>query len=523
MRAGLLSLLLLLALTGTANADFTNPVLPGNYPDPSVVQVGADFYASATSDRWAPGLPILHSRDLVSWEQIGSVFEQAPAWATGRRFWAPDLSYRDGTYTALYSGLKRPGKFCIGASTATDPAGPWTDQGPIYCPPRGAIDPTLVDREDGTTWLSYKAQGLGGGLYLRQMDPRSFALIGEPTLLVEPDRGFEGGVTEGSTFFKEGSTWYLMYAGGGCCRPPCTYTEAVARSNDLLGPYVKRDEPVLRSGPEWSCPGHGDAIRLADGSLQLLHHAYLGPDLTSRQREGVLSPMRLDADGWPAVGVEGTARTRMSSPLAPRPDAPDGTRFRDRFTTPALLPGWQWVIRRALPRVETGDGRLSLACGATSGLITRQLAAERFSLAVTVLPTTGKSRPALAVRDNGGTLRGIEVTDRNVRTIRRQGKEVRLGPNLRIPRGRAVRLRIEGYPDGNIQAFATTRGGTRPLKEGQALYGGMPTRIALSCRGGGTGVYSDLRLVGDGRSPVAIPAVAPKPRLTGVPGSPLLP
>ncbi len=96
-----------------------------------------------------------------------------------------------------------------------------------------------------------------------------------------------------------------------------------------------------------------------------------------------------------------------------------------------------------------------------------------------------------------------------VRTIRLRGGDLRLGPNVRIPRGRAVRLRLELYPDGNLAAFVTTRGGTRPLKAGQARYGGIPTRIGLSCRGGGTGVFSSLRMVGDGRSPVAIPPLRP--------------
>ncbi len=391
MRAALLALLLLVLATGTARADYTNPVLPGNYPDPTVVQVGADFYASATSDRWAPGLPVLHSTDLVTWEQVGSVFETPPTWASGKRFWAPDLSYRDGTYTMLYSGLKkRPGKFCIGATTATDPRGPWTDQGPIFCPPGGAIDPELVERGDGTSWLLYKAQGLYGGLYARQLDPRTFALLGEPTLLIEPDLPFEGAVTEGPTVFQENGTWYLMYAGGNCCRPPCSYTEGVARAADLLGPYVKRREPILTGDDQWSCPGHGDLIQLADGSRHLLHHAYRGPDLTSRQRAGLLSPVTMDADGWPAVGTGGKARTEVASPLGRGPAAPDGTRFVDRFDTPELLPGWQWIIRKAVPRVETGDRRLRLGCGATSGLVTRQVGVERFSLAVTIPAMTGR-------------------------------------------------------------------------------------------------------------------------------------
>ncbi|MBA2349656.1 MAG: family 43 glycosylhydrolase [Solirubrobacterales bacterium] len=515
MRAGLLSLLLLLALTGTARADYLNPVLPGNYPDPTVVQVGEDFYASTTSDRWAPGLPILRSRDLVSWEQIGSAFDVAPRWATGRRFWAPSLSFTNGRFVLLFSGLKTPGKFCIGAATAADPAGPWTEDGPIFCPPGGAIDPNLVTREDGTSWLVYKNQGLGGGLSARPIDANTFDLLGPPTLLIGPDRLFEAGVTEGASLFQENGTWHLVYSGGGCCRPPCNYVAAVARAPDLLGPWEKRETPVLVGGPEWRCPGHGDVLRLTDGSLQYLHHAYDVEDLTNRQRQGVLSPVRIDAEGWPAIGAPtdspfaaGTPLISQSSPLSPSAPVAN-TSFRDRFTTPALLPGWQWQIRRALPEVETGDRRLRLRCGEVSGLVTRQVGAERFSLAVTVQPTRGKTLPALVVRDNGGTLRGVELTPRGVRSIRRRGGEIRLGRNIAVPRKRSVRLRVTVAPGGNIATYVSTRGGTRRVPEGEAAYGGGPTRIGLTCRGGGTGVFSDLRLAGDGTTPVAVPAVAP--------------
>lgn len=515
MRSVLLSLLLLAALTGTARADYLNPVLPGNYPDPTVTQVGEDFYASSTSDRWAPGLPILHSRDLVSWEQIGSVFDVAPRWATGRRFWAPSLSFTNGRFVLLFSGLKTPGKFCIGVATATDPAGPWTEDGPIFCPERGAIDPNLVTREDGSTWLVYKNQGLGGGLSARPIDPNTFALLGPATQLLEPDRLFEAGVTEGASLFQENGMWFLVYSGGGCCRPPCNYVAAVARAPDLLGPWEKRETPVLVGGPVWRCPGHGDVLRLGDGSLQYLHHAYDTEDLTNRQREGVLSPVRIDEEGWPAIGEPitsdfdaGTPLSRVSSPLGPSQPVAN-TSFRDRFITPALLPGWQWAIRSALPTVETGDRRLRLRCGTVSGLVTRQVGAERFSLAVTVQPTSGKSLPALVVRDNGGTLRGLELTPTSVRSIRRRGGEIRLGRNFPVPRKRSVRLRITVAPGGNIATYVTTRGGTRRVAEGQAALGGGPTRIGLTCRGGGTGVFSDLRLAGDGVSPVAVPAVAP--------------
>src|SRR5712671_4195032 len=74
-----------------SGATYINPVLAGDYPDPSVIRVGRDYWATATSSEWGPQFPILHSRDLVNWKIIGAVFPKRPAWATGN-FWAAEMS-----------------------------------------------------------------------------------------------------------------------------------------------------------------------------------------------------------------------------------------------------------------------------------------------------------------------------------------------------------------------------------------------------------------------------------------------
>src|SRR5688500_9492582 len=71
-------------------ARYFNPVLRGDYPDPSVIRVGTDYYATATSSEWGPQFPILHSKDLVNWRIVGSVFPTRPQWATAN-FWAPEI------------------------------------------------------------------------------------------------------------------------------------------------------------------------------------------------------------------------------------------------------------------------------------------------------------------------------------------------------------------------------------------------------------------------------------------------
>src|SRR5580765_7082964 len=107
-------------------ASYANPVLAGDFPDPSVIRVGGDYWATATTSEWAPLFPLLHSRDLVHWEHVGNVFERRPPWAVGN-FWAPEISEYKGVFYVYYVGRKRGGPLSISVATAPNPNGPWTD------------------------------------------------------------------------------------------------------------------------------------------------------------------------------------------------------------------------------------------------------------------------------------------------------------------------------------------------------------------------------------------------------------
>jgi GH43 family beta-xylosidase len=494
---------------GAASAEYRNPVLPGEYPDPSVVRVGGEFFATATSDRWAPAFPVLHSRDLVSWRQVGAVLPEAPEWARGKRFWAPEITWAHGRLVVLYAGLRRAGRFCIGAATAPRGQGPWTDRGALTCRPGGAIDPVAVRREDGTDWLVWKAKGVGGGLWIQQVDLAALEVVGSPVPLIAPDLGWERGVTEGPALVKRGPWWYLVYSAGNCCRPPCTYVTSVARAPSLLGPYVKARRPLLESGELLRCPGHGTLVDLPDGRLYYLHHAYAGGDVANRRRQGVLSPVTIGADGWPVFGSAGTPPAAGPAPLGGVQE-PAAVRFADDFRSPVPGLGWQWIMRRDPPAVSVGDGRLELGCG-THALITRQVAADRFSVAVTVLRRRaegdggGDGVPALVVRDREGVQRGVEVRDGRVLAVRRRGDDVRLGPSVRVPRRRPVRLMVTVAPGGALAAYVHRSGRLVRVPEGPAALGEGPTRVGLSCRGTGTARFARFAVAALGDRPLGVP------------------
>jgi beta-xylosidase len=133
-------------------ATYRNPVLPGDHPDPSVIRVGDEYWATATTSEWAPLFPLLRSRDLVNWEHAGNIFERRPDWAVGN-FWAPELFEHKGRFYLYYTGRKRGGPLSLAVATAEKVTGPWTDHGALIGQEVGSIDAFPVVDRDGTLYM----------------------------------------------------------------------------------------------------------------------------------------------------------------------------------------------------------------------------------------------------------------------------------------------------------------------------------------------------------------------------------
>jgi len=131
-----------------------NPLIPGFYPDPSVVKVGSDYYLATSTFEYLPGIPVFHSTDLVGWELIGHVVERPGQLAsadvpTNGGAWAPTIRHRAGTFYVVVTDAMGRGMLIF---TATDPAGPWSD-GTVVEGIHG-IDPDLA-WDDGVAYVTY--------------------------------------------------------------------------------------------------------------------------------------------------------------------------------------------------------------------------------------------------------------------------------------------------------------------------------------------------------------------------------
>ena len=133
---------------------YINPVLYADYSDPDVIRVGDDFYMTASSFQSAPGLPILHSKDLVNWTIVNYALERIPPYdfysapQHGKGVWAPSIRHHDGEYFIFWGDPD----FGIYMVKTTDPLGKW-DEPVLVKEGKGMIDPCPLWDEDGKAYL----------------------------------------------------------------------------------------------------------------------------------------------------------------------------------------------------------------------------------------------------------------------------------------------------------------------------------------------------------------------------------
>jgi xylan 1,4-beta-xylosidase len=480
---------LLLAALVLGAPTFTNPVIPGDHPDPSVVRAGGAFFASATTSSWAPVFPVFRSPDLVNWQQVGSVLPHPPAWTNGK-FWAPELAHERGRFMAYWGAARRDGKPCIALSIAARAEGPWRYRGRVVCPPGGAIDASPFRDVDGSRWLLWKAMGPGNGIRIARLSADGRRVLGPSQELIRPEPGWEQSVTEAPSLVRMNGKYLLFYSGGHCCRVPCSYGEGVAQATSVLGPYVKDpDNPVLRSGPDWKCPGHGTVVRTGAAAFVLVHHAYRADDAFDVRREVLVDPVTIGADGWPVIGTAAAVVDAAPSPLGAvqQPHTPG---FSDGFGN-GLQQGWEWLFD-APPSFEVKNGELDQRCAGPLRFVGRQVTADRV-VATTAVTPAGDAAVGLAVNLGYG-VRGIEVRHGHARAFVASPERVATGPSVAVPLHRRIVLALGVAPGGELATYVGDPAGHLVrVDAGPAETGSQPTRVVLTCRGKGIGRFAYVR------------------------------
>jgi beta-xylosidase len=328
-------------VSDNGDGTYTNPVLYTDYSDPDAIRVGDDYYLTASSFNCVPGLPILHSRDLVNWELIGYALEKQPPFDVfnkvqhGGGVWAPCIRYHNNEFYIYYPDPD----FGIYMVKATNPAGPWSE--PLLVQPgKGLIDPSPLWDTDGKAYLVYALAGSRAGvksvILINRMNPDGTKLIGNSVMLIDGHKNHP--TIEGPKIYKRNG-WYYVFAPAGGVVPGW---QMVMRSKNIFGPY--EDKIVMAQGKsDINGPHQGAWVDTKTGENWFMNFQ----DLGAYGRVLHLNPMKWVND-WPVIGVDadgdGTGdpvrtykkpNVGKSYPKATPPES-------DEFNGSELGLQWQW-------------------------------------------------------------------------------------------------------------------------------------------------------------------------------------
>ncbi len=289
------------------NGRYKNPILFTDYSDPDVIRVGKDFFMVASSFTYFPGVPVLHSTDLVNWRIISYAVNKMPldkydVPRHGMGVWAPSIRYHDNKFM-VYFGDPDEGVFM---AETEDPFGKWNDT-VCVAQSKGWIDTCPFWDDDGQAYLirgvAKSRIGYKSKLFLHGMSPDGKRLLDDGVLV------FDGRINhptiEGPKLYKRKGYYYIFAPAGGVQ----TGWQMVARSKNIYGPYEHK--VVLHQGDSpINGPHQGGLIDMPDGESWFIHFQ----DLEAYGRVTHLQPARWTEDGWIEMGVD-TNRDFIGEPV----------------------------------------------------------------------------------------------------------------------------------------------------------------------------------------------------------------
>ena len=328
--------LILMASTSLVAQKFPKVILSGDYPDPSIMRDGKDYYMTHSPFYYMPGFLIWHSQDLMNWEPVCRVMPEYDGSAM-----APDLLKYGDTFYIYY-----PAAGTNWVIWAKDIKGPWSK--PVDLKVSG-IDPGhIVDKqgnrylyvdkgevirltEDGLSTIGKKQKVYEGWLYPDKWDT-------ECMCLESPKLNYHNGY------------YYLTSAQGGTAGPATSHMVVSARSKSIMGPWENSPyNPVVHTysaTDNWRSKGHGTLIDDVNGNWWIVYHAY-AKGYHTLGRQTLIEPIEWTADGW--YRTKSTATS-----IKPDKQIKHGIELSDDFNEANL--GLQWTFwKEYVPKALTFD------------------------------------------------------------------------------------------------------------------------------------------------------------------------
>lgn len=334
---------------------YKNPILHADYSDPDVIRVGDDFYLTASSFNATPGLPILHSKDLVNWELLAyALKEQSPADLYskpqhGNGVWAPAIRYHNGEFYIFYPDPD----YGIYVVKARNAAGPWSPPLLVKAA-KGWIDPCPLWDDDGNAYLvnamAASRSGIKSILVVSRMSADGTRLLDEGTLVF--DGHDKNPTVEGPKFYKRNGYYYIFAPAGGVD----TGWQLALRSRNVYGPYEQR--VVLAQGKtQINGPHQGGWVETPSGESWFIHFQ----DKGAYGRVVHLQPMKW-IDHWPVMGDHGEPVLKYNTPAMAKSWSIVTPPDSDEFNSTRIGMQWQWQANSkpnwALPAGQLGFLRL---------------------------------------------------------------------------------------------------------------------------------------------------------------------
>ncbi|HEY3369321.1 MAG TPA: glycoside hydrolase family 43 protein [Prolixibacteraceae bacterium] len=485
---------------------FSNPILTGMNPDPSICRVGEDFYLITSTFEYFPGVPIYQSKDLVHWKLIGHALSSpvnnplmGAASGTGGQY-APTIRYHEGTFYVIctnYGGKGSHGEFYV---TATNPAGPWSDP---HWFNEWYVDPSLMFENDSVYYLSPDNKG---SFLTGTMDLKTDRFH-HP--LKKIAAGLGGSAPEGPHMYKINDYYYLMSAEGGT---GYQHREVIQRSKSPYGPFEASPlNPVISNmnAPRhpFQAIGHADLFQLPDNSWWLVclgfrprngNYHHLG-------RETFLAPVTWNAVGWPKVGTDGIVEEKFTAPNLPQ-HIWEKEPIRDDFNSSELKLPWNfirnpheddWSLTEKQGSLRLKGSKINFREKDSPVFIGRRQTAFDMvaSAKISFVPTAGNEEAGLVVRVDDANHYDFLITikeGKRVVLLRKYLKDKEMSSDYKeIPDGDLI-LRISST-DLAYQ-FWVQKKGKKAVLVGTATTKDLSTEVI----GGFTGTFIGMYASGNG-------------------------
>lgn len=338
------------------NGTYKNPVINADYSDPDAIRVGDDFYMIASSFDAIPGLPILHSRDLVNWKIIGHALKRQPPFEHfektqhGNGVWAPSIRYRNGEFLIYYPDPD----FGIYLTKAKTITGTWSAP-KLVAAGKGLIDPCPFWDEDGKAYLAYAYAGSRAGIksVLAIMPLSSDGSEATETGRIVYDGHELDPTIEGPKVYKRNGYYYLFAPAGGVS----TGWQLILRSKNIYGPY-ERKIAMDQGKSSVNGPHQGAWVNTQTGEDWFLHFQ----DKDAYGRVVHLQPMKW-VNNWPVIGLDADGDGKGEPVITyKKPNVgkvyPIETPIEsDEFETSKLGLQWQWQANPQPTWLFTDAGR----------------------------------------------------------------------------------------------------------------------------------------------------------------------